>query len=590
VIAVVVAALRDRRGAVVRLALWSLAEVAPALLTGHVTARAVDDGFLAGRTGVGIAWLGVLAIAVPLGALGTRATYRQLGAIVEPFRDELLGRVVAGALRRGVAGSADAAAVARITQQIETVRDTFAGLIMVVRGFVVAAAAALVGLASLSPEIAAMVAAPLVLGLALLAAGLPAMVARQREYVLAGEHLAESVAGAVAGHRDVVASGGEERVEAAVGVRVRAQARAERAVAVMAATRGLCLGLAGWLPVVIVLAAAPWLIGRGLGIGAVLGALVYVTHGLQPALHALVHGIAGGGLRFAVALDRILAADPDPDPAAVDRVPARDPVAPPSRRAPADGRGSALSLRSVTFRYGRAAAPVLDRLDLDVPDGDHLAIVGPSGAGKSTMAALMAGVEHPQAGVVWLAGAPVERLGPAQLARRRVLIPQEAYVFGGTLRENLSYLCPGADPTPAVAALGLGPLVDRLGDGPIDPATLSAGERQLIALARAYLSPAPLVILDEATCHLDPPTEARAERAFADRGGTLIVIAHRISSALRARRVLLLEADGARVDTHDGLLARSSTYRDLVGHWSATHRPPHSAPITTPGIPISPRS
>ena len=117
-------------------------------------------------------------------------------------------------------------------------------------------------------------------------------------------------------------------------------------------------------------------------------------------------------------------------------------------------------------------------------------------------------------------------------------------------------------------------LRDRLGgyDAQLEPATLSAGERQLVALARAYVAPAPLVIVDEATCHLDPASEARFERAFAARGGTLVVIAHRISSAQRARRILVLDDDGgAAVGTHAELLGRSKLYRDLVGHWTGDH-------------------
>jgi ATP-binding cassette subfamily C protein len=95
---------------------------------------------------------------------------------------------------------------------------------------------------------------------------------------------------------------------------------------------------------------------------------------------------------------------------------------------------------------------------------------------------------------------------------------------------------------------------------------------------RAYLSPAPLVVLDEATCHLDPAAERRAENAFAGRG-TLIVIAHRISSALRADRVLVLDGTGAAVGDHPTLLRTSPLYRDLLGHWEAGRTP--AAPKTS---------
>jgi ATP-binding cassette subfamily C protein len=161
-----------------------------------------------------------------------------------------------------------------------------------------------------------------------------------------------------------------------------------------------------------------------------------------------------------------------------------------------------------------------------------------------------------------------------EAAAGRVLIPQEAYVFSGGLRENLAHLRP--DPVPeaellaAAEAVGLTPLLNALGGtgASVDPAALSAGERQLIALTRAYLSSAPLVLLDEATCHLDPVAEERAERAFAARpGGTLVVVAHRISSARRAGRVLVMDGPRTAFGTHEEVLRRSPLYRDLVGGW-----------------------
>ncbi|MFJ8463313.1 ATP-binding cassette domain-containing protein [Streptomyces swartbergensis] len=196
-----------------------------------------------------------------------------------------------------------------------------------------------------------------------------------------------------------------------------------------------------------------------------------------------------------------------------------------------------------------------------------MAVVGPSGAGKSTLTALVAGLLTPDRGTIAVGGHPVP--GPAA-AFARVLIPQEAYVFGGTLVENLAYLRP--DPVPeeellaAAEAVGL-PLAGRLGGlgAQVDPATLSAGERQLVALTRAYLSYAPLVLLDEATCHLDAQTEERAERAFAARpGGTLVVVAHRISSARRAGRVLVMDGRSTG-GGHEELMRSSALYRDLVG-------------------------
>ncbi|MBM0231078.1 ABC transporter ATP-binding protein [Micromonospora sp. STR1_7] len=576
-------AMRARRRELARLCGWSLVESLPALLSGYLVARAVDEGFLAGHALTGLTWLGALAVAVLIGATATGRTYRSLGAVVEPFRDELAAQVVRGALRDATraGGHPDSTAVARLTHQTEIVRDTFAGLLMVTRGFLFSAGAALLGLLALAPVVAALAAAPLAVGLAVFLTALPAMVTHQRAYVRAGEQLGQSAATALAGHRDVLACGAQARVTADVERRVSSQAAAERTLARMAAIRSLSLGIGGWLPLVVLLAAAPWLVQHGLTAGAVLGALIYVSTGLQPALHTLVQGVGGGGLRYVVTLENILRTCPEIDaprpPESVNRTPRSRP--PTGRTGPAP----AVEVRGLTFRYGPRSRPILENFSLDLTHGEHLAVVGPSGAGKSTLAALMAGLVPPQAGTVHLAGEPVTGADPAALARMRVLVPQEAYIFTGRLADNLRYLRPDADDRTletALDTLGARPLATRLGglNAQVTPALLSGGERQLIAAVRAWLAPAPLVILDEATCHLDPALEATVEDAFARRPGSLVVIAHRISSALRARRLLVLDGDEPVAGTHEQLLAHSATYRLLVGYWDE----PAVAPPATP--------
>nr|WP_308812731.1 ABC transporter ATP-binding protein [Streptomyces sp. VMFN-G11Ma] len=603
---------------VLRLVCWSVLETAQTFLTGYAPARALDAGFLDGRVDVGLGWLGVAGIGVVVGAYGTGRVYGAVAALVEPLRDRLVERVVGRAVRQG-----DGGALSGLTQQVEIARETFAGLVMVSRSFLFTAVGALVGLFSLAPMLLAAVGPPLVAGVVLFVASLRPLARRQEAFLVADEALAARLGEVCPGLRDITATGAEEVIAADVGECVDAELRAARALARWGVVRVAALALGGHLPIVLLLATAPWLLAHGVTAGALVGALAYVTQSLLPALTNLVHGLGTSGSRLTVVLRRLAPApdptphpapdptphpapdpapnptpnpapnptphptsdptphpapnptpDPTPDPAPN---PTPDPAPDPAPKIPAPAtrppaaQPPAVSLTSVTFAYGPAATPVIENLDLTLAPGAHLAVVGPSGIGKSTLTALIAGMLTPRRGEIRVGGAPVPS---ADAARHRVLIPQEAYVFTGTVADNLAHL--RQDPVPerellaAADAVGLGPLLARLGGlgAEVDPAALSAGERQLIALARAYLSYAPLALLDEATCHLDPEAEERAERAFARRpGGTLVVVAHRISSARRADRVLVMDGRGTAYGTHDELLETSALYRELVGSW-----------------------
>jgi ABC-type multidrug transport system fused ATPase/permease subunit len=554
--------LRGRGRNVWMLAGWSLIQAIPAFLSGRLVALALDDGFLAGRTARGFAWLALLGLSAIVNAWATRQTYLFLACIVEPFRDELAALTVAGALRRStdVGAAGDTAGVARLTQQVEIVRDASASILLVGQNFIVVTGGALIGLFSLMPELVALVLPPLLLGLGIFLAALRHIAARQRDSILAEERIAERMAAVAANVRDVVACGAEPAAELMVAEHIETQAAATRGLARLTAVRIVAVAIGGLLPVVLILAGGSWLVAQGATAGMILGALTYVLRGMQPALQTFVDGISGPGLWLTVTLRRIVEASQG-EHSVVD-------WGSPTLQPPHHG----MRLDGVTFAYGAYADPVIRKLDLAVPHGQHLAVVGPSGVGKSTLANVIAGVLAPQAGEVTLGGVPLREFNQAMLAEQRVLIPQEAYVFQGTLYENLAYLNQDVRPAEidrAVRLLGMRPLVDRLGGygAELDPASLSGGERQLVTLVRAYVSRAWLVILDEASCHLDPTTEALVEQAFAGRQGTLIVIAHRISSALRADRILVLDGTQVLHGTHDDLLRRSALYRDLVGHW-----------------------
>ncbi|MFD8948207.1 ATP-binding cassette domain-containing protein [Streptomyces xanthophaeus] len=573
--------LRGHARTLARLALWSLLESAHTFLGGYAVARALDDGFLAGRTTTGLGWLVAAAAGSLLGALALRGVFGGLADLVEPLRDGLVRRAVRQAMRQAVAepGKAgDLGAVSRLAQQTEMARDSFAGLVLVARSFVFTTAGALAGLAALAPLMLLLVVPPLLLGAACFLATLRPMARVQREALDTDEALSSRTGALAAGLRDVVACGGGAAAGGPLEALIAQQERLTRRLARWAALRTLALGVAGRLPVIALLAGTPWLLGRGVSAGALAGALTYLVQSLLPALDALMTAVGAAGTRLLVVLERF----PGP-PADRARVPAPDrapaPPAPPALPAPDEGAagvaGPAVELRRVRFAYGARAHPVIDGLDLTVRPGEHLAVVGPSGIGKSTLLALLAGQLPPDRGSVLLSGAPARRSSPGGGPDlRRTLLPQQAYVFTGTVRENLTHLCQGpvsgARAGRAAAALGADGLVDRLGglDAPVDPARLSQGERQLLALTAAYLSPAPLLLLDEATCHLDPHAEERAERSLAARPGTLVVVAHRVSSAIRADRVLVLDGTRAVCGSHEELPARSALYRDLVGIWN----------------------
>lgn len=245
------------------------------------------------------------------------------------------------------------------------------------------------------------------------------------------------------------------------------------------------------------------------------------------------------------------------------------------------GQG-AMVLDGVSFAYA-GGPPVLRDVDLRIEHGTRLALVGPTGAGKSTLAKLMARLYDPTEGSVRYGGVDLRDASLRSLRERIVVVPQEGFLFNGTIAENLRIARPeatDAEVTAALAGIGVADRFEALPEGLRTEvrergSRLSAGERQLVSLARVALADPAVLVLDEATSNLDPGTEAVVEHALARlvEGRTVIVVAHRLSTAQRADLVAVI-AGGRLVElgTHDELVARGGRYADLFATWSSAPR------------------
>jgi ATP-binding cassette, subfamily B, bacterial len=414
---------------------------------------------------------------------------------------------------------------------------------------------------------------PLAIAVRFFAARLAVVYGVVRERV--GDVLA-AVSEAVVGAPTVRAYGIRERTAArldrAIDGHYRAQVRAQRTTAAVFVSGEFVAAVAN---VAVVVVGVLLGLDGDLTPGTLVAFLFLVTLFVAPVqmasevLNEAQNAIAG----FRRVLD-VLQTEPDVrDPAVADPASARElPHTPLGVR-----------FEHVTFRYALGAPPALEDVDLEVEPRRRVAIVGETGSGKTTFAKLVTRLMDPTEGRVLLgddsAGwVPLDRVAFASLRQRVVMVPQDGFLFDATVADNVRYGRPGltdADVSAAFEELGLGDWVAGLPDGVATRVgqrgeSLSAGERQLVAVARAYVADPDLLVLDEATSAVDPATERRLTQAL-DRltdGRTTLTIAHRLSTAERADEVLVVDAGRVvQRGAHADLVDAEGPYARLHASW-----------------------
>jgi ATP-binding cassette, subfamily B, bacterial len=231
----------------------------------------------------------------------------------------------------------------------------------------------------------------------------------------------------------------------------------------------------------------------------------------------------------------------------------------------------------VTFGYD-PEVPVIHDIELRIQAGETVAFVGQTGAGKSTLAKLITRFYDPTAGRVLIDGHDLRDVTLDSLRRQLGVVPQEPFLFAGSLRYNIAFACPDASDDQvwqAVRAVGLADVVERMPDG-VDTIvhergqTLSSGERQLIALARAFLAHPRVLVLDEATSNLDLLSETKIEAALDVllEARTAVLIAHRLTTAMKADRIIVVD-EGRVVEagSHEQLIAQRGRYAGMYATW-----------------------
>ncbi len=379
--------------------------------------------------------------------------------------------------------------------------------------------------------------------------------------------VSESVVGAAV----IRAHGSEartaERLDVAIDANKAAQARTQRVVATVFPLTEIVAAVA--LAAVVLVGVRLGLAGE-ITVGRLVAFLFLITLFVSPmqiateVLNEAQNAIAGWRRILGVLDTPPDVADPGPEGVELPRGPI------------------SVSFEDVGFSYP-GGVPVLHEVSVDIPPRSRIAVVGETGSGKTTFAKLLTRLMDPASGRITVDGHDLRTVRFSSLRRRIVMVPQDGFLFDGTLAENIAFGRPSATEEEirlAMTELGLADWLEGLPAGLSTRVgqrgeSLSAGERQLVALARAYLADPDLLLLDEATSAVDPATEVRLARALegATRGRTAVSIAHRLSTAEAADEVFVF--DRGRIvqrGPHAELVRQPGVYADLHASWVSSAR------------------